>query len=187
MKHRCNLVLRRAGVVEIYYSHWGALSLLADLLSGPESIGYWLKQCKREDQMLDGIWSEGVALVDLDDALLLLRGGIAVRYILPARLMYLDMLRVVWSGWRVAWADRGVVDVARHLGLPATDLDKKPLCCPSDTQLRQPGAFTWVTVAAEAARDVSFGLEPAELLLVGPSLVEYCGQRPPGSYRQRIS
>jgi hypothetical protein len=108
------------------------------------------------------------------------RSGVAVRYILPARLACVEMLRDVWRGWRVAWAHNGVVDVARHLGLPMANFDKKPLRCPSDAQRREAGTFSWVTVAAEETRDVSFRPEPGELLLVGPPLLEYCKERAAG-------
>lgn len=180
MGHRCNLVVKRGGTVEIYYSHWGALSLLADVLKGPGAFGDWLKDCKREQELLDSVWSEGIALADFDDELLLLRGGIAVRYILPVRHAYLEMARTSWPRWRVEWAHRGVVDVARHVGLATPGLDRKPLVCPSDAELRKAGSFSWVTVVEEATADFPFGQEPAELMLLGPTLLEYCKERPPG-------
>jgi hypothetical protein len=152
MGHRCNLVVKRAGAVAVYYSHWGALSLLADLLKGPSSIDDWVKDCEREEQLLDNVFSEGVALADFDDQLLLLRGGLQVQYILPARLAYLEMARASWPEWRVEWAIRGVIDVAQHAGLPTTGLDQRPLAYPPEDQLQTPGmvgSFTWVTVVGD--------------------------------------
>jgi hypothetical protein len=107
MGHRCNVVVKRAGAVEVYYSHWGALSLLADLLKGPSAVADWLKDCKRDEQLIDSVFSEGIALTDVDNQLLRLRGGVTIRHVLPVRLAYLDMLRASWPGWRVEWADRG--------------------------------------------------------------------------------
>src|SRR5262249_30938330 len=164
MGHRCNLVVNRGGAVEVYYSHWGALSLLADLLRGPGAIGDWVTDCRRDQQLLDNVWSEGIALADFDEQLLLLNGGLAIQYILPVRLAYIEMARRSWPGWRVEWAHRGVVDVAKHIGLQSSDLDKKPLVRPSDADLQKSvtsGAFSWVTVVEEETEDFSFGLEPA--------------------------
>lgn len=183
MGHRCNLVVKRGGTVEVYYSHWGALSLLADLLKGPAALADWLKDCTRDEQLLDSVMSEGIALADFDDQFLLLRGGHAVRYILPVRRRYLQMVRGSWPTWRVEWARQGVVDVARCIGLPTSGLDSKPLVCPSDAELeKQPGshAFSWVTVVGEAMQDFPFGPEPEELILVGPRLLDYCKRRTGG-------
>jgi hypothetical protein len=183
MGHRCNLVAKRGGGVEVYYSHWGALGLLADLLKGPSSIADWLKDCTRDEQLIDNVFSEGIALADFDDQLLLLRGGVMIQHILPLRLAYLEMLRAGWPGWRVEWADRGVLDVAQHVGLPTIGLDLKPLVCPSDAKLRKPGhvgSFSWVTVVGDVTEDFAFGLQPGELMLVGPRLLDYCKERVAG-------
>jgi hypothetical protein len=67
MGHRCNLVVKRAGTVEVSYSQWGALSLLADLLKGPGAIAGWLEDCKKDEQLIDNVFSEGIALTDVDD------------------------------------------------------------------------------------------------------------------------
>jgi hypothetical protein len=77
----------------------------------------------------------------------------------------------------------GVLDVAQHVGLPTTGLDLKPLVCPSDAELKKPGhlgSFSWVTVVGDVTEDFAFGLQPGELLLVGPRLLDYCKDRVPG-------
>ena len=183
MGHRCNLVVKREGAVAVYYSHWGALSLLADLLKGPSSIDDWVKECEREEQLLDNVFCEGVALADFDHQLLLLQGGLQVQYILPVRRAYLEMARACWPEWRVEWAIRGVIDVAQHAGLPTTGLDQHPLALPPEDQLRTPGmigSFSWVTVVGDVTQDYSFRPMPGQLLLVGPRLLDCCQQGTPG-------
>ena len=176
MGHRCNIVVKRAGSVDIYYSHWGALSLLADVLKGPDAYEPWASRCSREPALLDNAFAEAVALADFDAQTLLVFGGVTIRYLLPVRRAYLARIPEHWPGWRIEWADRGTVDVARYLGLPIQGIERRPLRCPADEDLAKPGTgpFTWVTVVGDRVGDFPFRFEPGELVLVGPRLLDWC-------------
>jgi hypothetical protein len=67
--------------------------------------------------MLDDVWCEGAALMDIDNKVLLLFGGEDIKFDPPLRRVYLQLLRSAWSGWGIRWAFEGVVDIADYLGL----------------------------------------------------------------------
>lgn len=71
-----------------------------------------------ESGWLDDIWAEGGAVLDCDDRVLLLFGGEDIKFDVPLRRTYLEMLRRVWSGWEIRWAFEGIAEIADYVGYP---------------------------------------------------------------------
>src|SRR5688572_19821169 len=115
MGHRSNTVLVESGFVSIHYSQWGALGLPALLLRGPSPTIAAIRADRTEACLQTDTWCEGAAVVDLDRRHLLWFGGIETKYLLPHRRAFFRMLASQWSGWSVAWADQGVLDIAAYI------------------------------------------------------------------------
>jgi hypothetical protein len=145
--HRANYVLRERGQAAIHYSQWGAVGLPQDLLAGPDAFIAMVRDCRVEDRLMDSIFAEGVALVDLDRRELLVWAGKVLRYMVAPRSAWLELVRASWPGWRVEWSRRGVVGVAAALGWDTSPLDLKRPAVPDvaalDALAEHPSA--WVT------------------------------------------
>jgi hypothetical protein len=126
MGHRANFVIVKDNQFDIYYSHWGAITIPKDIFYGPQITINYIQSLKLVDALLDDIWCEGAVLVDMNQKLLLFWGGYDYHY--PAlRKYFIPLLQINWSGWGIRWADEGNVDIARYLqidlSLVQTDLD----------------------------------------------------------------
>jgi hypothetical protein len=142
---RANIVVIQDGQVDLYYCHWCAATLPADLFWGPEhAVAFARRQrdartigpeipMRRPDLSslsaseperpgaegwLDNAWAEGGAVIDLDQKTLILYGGEDIPRDIPLRRLYLELLEIVWQGWEVRWAHLGMLDMADHVGLP---------------------------------------------------------------------
>jgi hypothetical protein len=142
---RANIVVIQDGTYDLYYCHWCAVSLAADLFWGPEpavafarnqldarSLGPEIPMRRPDlssrsageprepgaEGWLDDQWAEGGAVIDLDCRVLVLFGGDDISWDVPLRRLYLKLLRQVWSGWEIRWAPLGILDLADYVGLP---------------------------------------------------------------------
>ena len=181
--HRCNYVVRENAEVRTYYSQSGALSLPREALSGPAAFLEMVRQARSDGLLADDVFSEGDAFVDVDARELWIQTGLVIRLMRPVREAYTRGLAAAWPEWRVFWCDGGIVDIASHLGWERPDLRKsKALAPPNEAALldTRSGAFSWVTVVNDGAiRDWPFQPEPAELLLIGPELLQVCERKTP--------
>lgn len=183
--HRCNYIVREGAVNHVYYSQWGALGICTDALEGPEPFTAMIRDCTKEDEtrLLDNIFGEGVALVDLDARELHIQGGLVIKYILPVRRAYMQFLTASWPGWSVRWSERGIVDVAAHLGWPVEKVDKQPIVVPTDEAManEKKEPYTWVSVAhGDVVHDFPFDPRPDEVMIAGAQRVlESCDKKAP--------
>lgn len=120
MGHRANLVIANEHGYRLFYCHWCAITLSEPLFWGPEHAIAFIEQQQpcAPDQWLDDVWAEGGAVVDTARRVLIIYGGEGLRYTIPLRRLYLELLRRTWQGWAVRWAERGIVDMAEHVGVP---------------------------------------------------------------------
>jgi len=119
MGHRCNYAVREHGKVTVYYSHWGALTILRDFFWGLDHATSFLAQQepRGDDGWLDDVWGEGGAALDLDQKTLTLDDGGQLRH--ATRALGLEILREIWAhdGFTVRVAD-SFRDIATAVGLP---------------------------------------------------------------------
>jgi hypothetical protein len=114
--HRANYVLIEDGQPSISFSRWGALSIPAVVLSGPEATLAYVRQLTPDDSLLEDTWAEGGMLLDLDAHRLLFWGGEMILWRPYLRRPLLKALPTLWPGWTVAWALFEMADLARSLG-----------------------------------------------------------------------
>ncbi|MCY7556816.1 MULTISPECIES: hypothetical protein [Paenibacillus] len=100
--------------------HWCANTLPKDLFLGEQHAVKFIEMQKRVDESgwLDDVWAEGGAIVDLDKKKLVFYGGEDILYNVPLRNFYLKLMRTIWSGWEIAWAYEGILDLANYVGYP---------------------------------------------------------------------
>jgi hypothetical protein len=179
MGHRANLIVVENGTYDLYYTHWGAVTLPGDLFWGPDHAVRFIRMQAPVDESgwLDDIWAEGGAVVDRDRRVLLLYGGEGLLYDAPYRHVYMDLLARVWAPWEVRWAYEGIADLADHVGYPR----EKVLADDEDGGIRSLAPtenMQWIdTVASVRFPDGALRLypltgDPEWFLYSGPPLLE---------------
>ena len=120
MGHRSNFVIIKERQINIYYSHWGAISIPKDIFYGPQITIDYIQSLQPVEALLDDLWCEGAVLVDLDNKQLVFWGGDAYEY--PSvRKYFISLLQLNWEGWGIRWAEQGIIDIAQYL---QTDLSE---------------------------------------------------------------
>lgn len=130
MGQRCNLVIVRDGDWRLYYDHWAANRLDAELFFGPAAATAFIEardpQPDRRD-WLDEVWAEGGAVIDHDKRALIWYGGEDILYDIPRRRSLLALMRVTWPGWQLRWAAGGIAELGALFGLdPAAFTTRAP-------------------------------------------------------------
>lgn len=102
----------------MFYTHWRANTLPADLFWGPKWAEAFIRaqQPRGITEWLDEIWAEGGAVLDLDTRVLLFFGGEDIYGDIPLRRGFWSMMATPWEGWDVRWAHDGMVDLLRYVG-----------------------------------------------------------------------
>ena len=179
MGQRANLIIIEAQNYQLFYSHWCANTIPRDLFWGPDHALRFIRIQREVEKTdwLDTVWAEGGAVVDLDQRNLLLFGGEDIRYDVPLRRAYLDLLRTVWKGWEVRWAHEGIADLADRVGYPRSNVistkDDEPISVLSPPKERE-----WIDIVASIRfEDESIRLYPLagnveEYLACGPDLLK---------------
>ena len=127
MGHRCNYVRRKGGVIELMYSHWGALTVPRDFFWGREAAEEFLAEHEPcgPDGWLDDVFGEGGAALDHDERVLTIDGGEIHGH---ARDLLFELMRAVWArdGFTVRDA-ASFIDLATAVGLPASTVEASHL------------------------------------------------------------
>lgn len=121
MGQRANFVIRQGGKDHVYYDHRCANRIENDLFWGPEDAIPFASQCDRAEDLLDDIWREGAAVIDLDKRHLLFFGGESYLYEVDYRRVHLNLMARHWHGWTIATAFEGIADIADFVGRPRSD------------------------------------------------------------------
>jgi hypothetical protein len=144
MGQRANLVVIQDGVWRLYYDHWCANRLDVELFWGPELARQFIEQRAPKEQgptprsagfrgpvhprnrewLLDEVWCEGAAVLDLDERVLLFFGGEDLMRDAPLRRAYLHLMRENWAPWQIRWAHEGVAAIGDYIGVARDDLIK---------------------------------------------------------------
>ncbi|RRJ64407.1 hypothetical protein EHV15_16875 [Paenibacillus oralis] len=150
MGQRANLIMVRNNYYELYYSHWCANTLPKDLFWGEQHAVKFIEMQKRVDESgwLDDVWAEGGAVIDLDKKKLVLYGGEDILYNVPLRNLYLKLMRTIWSGWEIAWAYEGILDLANYVGYPREKILTYGEDDLKDASLEPPEEKDWVDTIA---------------------------------------
>jgi hypothetical protein len=124
MGHRANLLIVEGREYSLYYSHWCAYTITSDLFWGSQHALDFIREQRavEKSEWLDDVWAEGGAVIDSSNRILLLYGSYDFLYDVPLRRIYLEMLRRVWRGWEIRWADEGIADIADYVGYPRSNV-----------------------------------------------------------------
>ncbi len=123
------MLLAEGGRLDVYYSHWGAQSLLGDALRGPDRFIGMVQECTKDDNLIqDAVWANRLLLIGprvadrcadrepgrppLEDSL---GGGILIDVARRTMAWWYCAedppeaeLADVWSGWQVSRLEGGL-------------------------------------------------------------------------------
>ncbi|GHO53423.1 hypothetical protein [Ktedonobacter robiniae] len=116
MGNRANYVLIEQGQKQIFFSRWGALTIPAVLLSGPEETLKYIRELESDDALMTNVFAEGGILYNADERRVLFWGGESTAAYPYLRRLLLKLLPILWQGWSIDWAMYGVADLADALG-----------------------------------------------------------------------
>jgi hypothetical protein len=179
MGHRASYAIRAGGNVEVFYSHWGALTVPQDIFWGPEHAEEFIRLQVEGEQWLDDVFGEGGVALDKDTRTAAWYGGETLTHP-PIADAFVPLMEAVWRrfGWNVRHVE-DMPDIAEQVGLERAIAEAEPLP-PSDSDLRVELEPSWAlsgltlltTVVGGRVRDVVSGTyDPARLLLHGPALL----------------
>ncbi len=140
MGHRANYVLRRGGCTQLFYSHWGALSLAQDIFWGPDETTRFIRSLRPADELLDDASCEGAAVVDWDARRLIWFEGDRLVQGPIQRRLYARLLEQTWSDWEIDYAADGILGIATYLEIAAAaeqapDAEANATCGGSQSRL----------------------------------------------------
>lgn len=187
MGHRANYILKSAHDFELYYSHWGANVVPSDFFWGPQAATEFIRSQQPTTEWLDDVWCEGGASLDLHARRLVLFGGEDAQYDPFLRAVIAAFFEHTWAGWHVAWAHRGILDLAREAGIEEavvtarTDKSqsKEPAPKPRPVQKNKPWSESVVEVDGKL-----YSLENTidEVMCGGPDFLAALPHKPPGVF-----
>lgn len=185
MGHRASYALIEHGVRSMYYSHWGAKGIPAQLLAGPERTVGYLRTLAPAEKLLDSAWAEGAILLDVDQRRVYFWGGEDIAYYPYLRRVLLPALRQLWPEWTMEWATFGMADIARHMGLDVslvlTDPFSEDLLYPlyiDDLREPNPGYLhTLITVRDARGHVADYLFDRTFAPSAGPDLIDLCRGR----------
>lgn len=82
MGNRANYVLIKNGQKQIFFSRWGAPTIPAVLLSGPEETLKYIRELEPDDALMTNVFAEGSILYNADERRVMFWGEIALQPIL---------------------------------------------------------------------------------------------------------
>ena len=192
MGSRGNYVIVQGGRAEAYYAQWGGSQVSEALVAGPQATIAIIRSYEAVDSIMERAWAEGGIAIDLDRNEL----RFFSRPMTPAHLrrMLLPAIRAIWSDWDVAWAERGIVDIASYYGWEVDrvldaednvgDLMPRPAPTIPDDRLLAEDRPDWqhsvltVRWSAEVVSDYRASVPAPEALSLGPRLLDLLAGAP---------
>lgn len=104
------------GQKQIFYSHFGAITVATVLLAGPEDTLKYIRELEPTEYLMNNIWAEGGILYNADERRVMFWGGDTIAAYPYLRRPLLKLLPALWPGWSIDWAMHGVADLASALG-----------------------------------------------------------------------
>jgi hypothetical protein len=98
MGHRANYALIEDGRLQLYFSRWGALTIPAVVLSGPEDTIAYVRNHTLTDGLLNNTWAEGVIFIDVDAKTMKRSGGDDIDLKPYLQRPLLKAVRSLWLG-----------------------------------------------------------------------------------------
>jgi hypothetical protein len=122
--HRANYAIKEHGVTNLYYSHWGAKTVPADVFWGPPACEAFIRRAKPEKQWMDEADAEGGIALDKDSRRGMFFGEGELLGAPGIGDVYLRLARKVWSefGWELLQGDEQG-DLAEFCGIPRADVE----------------------------------------------------------------
>src|SRR5579859_14309 len=117
MGHRANYVVIENGKTDIYYTHWGAVTAPAVLLSGPENALKFARVLKRDSELMEIYWAQGGVFLDYDNRQMSFFHCLDPIANVYVRRQLVRALQAIWSGWTVSYEAHHQIAFHQKLGL----------------------------------------------------------------------
>ena len=180
MGQRANLAIVGPHGFDLYYSHWCANTLPRDLFWGPDHAEAFirLQRPAGNEDLLDTVWAEGGAVIDLPNRTFLFYGGEDIPFDVPLRRLYLKLVAAVWRNWKIQWAYEGIVDIAEYLSIPRSKVTARSED-DGNSSLAPPQQMDWISCVGSF--QLADGLHlfplpglPEDYVLGDPKLADDC-------------
>lgn len=159
----------------MFYSHWGALSVIEDTIAGPQAAVRFVEAQleSRPDQWLGNTWCEGSVLIDSCTRTLLINYG-GYEWAFDALELAESVFARTWPGWTMRWALDGNSVLRRHVGLAPLAADTlEPARLPLEPGVDLAHTATVITVANGAhVRAHATKALFENVLSAGPSILD---------------
>jgi hypothetical protein len=125
MSTRANAFILERGHTSIYYNKHAAEHLPATLHGGPSHTFPWSLGWELESTPMDDVWCEGAVLLDFDRRRMRFFGGDRIAWEPWSRRASLALLRVLWRGWDVGYANEGLRTLLEVANLGSTIVEER--------------------------------------------------------------
>ena len=180
MGHRASYAIRQNGRVEVFYSHWGALTVPQDIFWGPAHAEGFIRSLEPSEEWLDDVWGEGGVALDKDKKRLAFYGG---ELAADLEELWLALMRQLWVGWSLRMVS-GMPEVAETVGVDP-DLVRAPPLPVEAADLDQLGSWShgsFVYVCTRRGREfddrAADVANVSSLFAHGPGLVHQAPRMP---------
>ena len=125
MGDRANYAILHNGAVELFYSHWGGVTVAEDIFWGPKRTEVFIRKTTPETRWLNNVWAEGGVALDKDRRRLTYYGREWPNE-KDVRSVYEDLLASYWKGWTIRRAEEWA-EVAEAVGVLRESVTWKPV------------------------------------------------------------
>ena len=145
MGQRANYIIRHQGKLSIYYNHWRANHIAADLYLGEKRFVDFVKSCQPNDELMEEVWIEGAVILNFRSRDLHF-WSLGFPSDTSVADYYIDQLSKKWPEWKVHFLQNEMYDVERVLGIDYISKQELPeLNFRSDQEIATDLVEEWTT------------------------------------------
>ncbi len=123
MGRRASFVIRKNGIDTYLFDHYVAGDIVTPLFYGLDSALDMFDWGREDTTILDEVWAEAAAIIDLDAKVLMFWGSDRLLDNVPLIPYIINFMETVtWHGWDVRHAKWGMLSMADYLGLPRSSV-----------------------------------------------------------------
>jgi hypothetical protein len=184
MGQRANYIIRNNNLQTIYYNHWRANCITADLYLGEKRFLQFVEKCQLTDTIMNEPWLEGCVIVDLPKKKLYFwtwhfsKETSVINY-------YLTALAEKWKGWNIQLLTNRMYDSERILGMDYISKQELPKLDRRSTEsIINDKVEEWVTALVVIKRDRDLfvtktgGLNNEEIISYGQEIIPLLEDKP---------
>jgi hypothetical protein len=184
MGQRANYIVKDYNRQTIYYNHWRANCITADLYLGEKRFLQFLDKCQLTDTILNEPWIEGCVIVDISKKELYFW---TLHFSQETSVIncYLIALAEKWKGWNIQLLTNRMYDSERILGIDYISKQELPKLDRRSTEsVTNDKVEEWVIALIVIKRDQNLfvtktgGLNKEEIISYGQEIIRLLEDKP---------